>query len=166
MPVLIDGNNLLHAVRAIEDPERLFGRFMLNDALGRWVHCTGNRVHVVYDGPAPTEDLAQQLGHADIQMTFSGSGVTADAVLRTLLENDSAARNLLVVSSDHEVMRSARRRRARAIRSNEFWDTLQRDLARRTTKTLEPEEKKHGLEPDATEHWLREFGLDEGTADT
>ena len=38
---------------------------------------------------------------------------------------------------------------------------LKRDLSRPELRPLEPPEKGRGLEPDATERWLREFGLDE-----
>ncbi|MBN2446547.1 MAG: NYN domain-containing protein [Phycisphaerae bacterium] len=165
MPTLIDGNNLLHAVRAIEDPERLFGRLMLGHRLAEWASRAGEHIRVVYDGIAPPTEVAQQYEHANVAVTFSGAGVTADAVIIQILEADSAARRLLVVSSDREVARAAKRRRSMTISSSDFWAVLKRDLARRPRPNLEPEEKRRGLDREATDEWLREFGLDEGTAE-
>lgn len=161
MPTLIDGNNLLFAARDVEDPERPLGRSKLCEMLGRWARRRGEKVHVVFDGPAPTPGLARQIGDPDIAVDYSGGGVSADARLIEILERDSAARRLLVVSSDREIRRAAKRRRARAIRSDVFWSALKRDLSRPVVRPLEPPEKGRGLGPDATERWLREFGLDE-----
>ena len=78
-----------------------------------------------------------------------------------ILKADSAPRRLLVVSSDRAVVRAAKRRRARPIRSDAFWAGLKRDLARQPHQPLEPPEKGDGLDSQATEYWLREFGMDE-----
>jgi uncharacterized protein len=165
VPVLIDGNNLLHAVRAVEDPERLYGKLMLGHALADWARRRGERIRIIYDGAAPSAALAQQYEHAKVEVIFSGAGISADAVLNQILETDSAARKLVVVSSDHEVIRAAKRRRARAVGSGEFWANLKRDMARKPPPNREPEEKRRGLDHDATTEWLREFGLDDGVAE-
>jgi len=165
VPVLIDGHNLLHAARAAGDPDRPVGKLMLMQALGQWAERTGERIQIVFDGPAPSPGLAQQLSHAGVAMSFSGGGVSADTVILDILQSDSAARKLLVVSSDRAIVSAARRRRARPMGSDVFWAKLQRDLARPPRSELEPEEKRRGLEPDATDAWLREFGLGEGTAE-
>lgn len=166
MPVLVDGNNLLFATRKVEDPDRLLGRSGLCHALGDWAARTGERVHVVFDGPRPTRDLVRQIRHPSINLTFSGAGRSADAVLIQMIEADSAARRLVVVSSDREIMRAAKRRKARPVKSDEFWISVRNDLAKEPPQRLEPEEKRHGLEPTDTERWLREFGLsDDGAAE-
>ena len=159
MPVIIDGNNLLHAVRAAADTGLFPGRSMLCGALGEWARRRREQVHVVFDGPAPGRDLAKQIGDPDICVSYSG-GVTADAELIRMLAADSAARRLLVVSSDREIVRAARHYRARTMRSDEFWALVQLDLSRPLPKRTEPDEKKQGLRPEATEEWLREFGFD------
>ena len=160
MPVIVDGNNLLYAARAAQDGGPLMGRSLLCDALGKWSRRRGERVHVVFDGPAPSDGLASQIADAAIQVSYSG-GVSADAVVIEMLATDSAARRLLVVSSDRELAQAASRRRARSVRSEEFWALLRQDLARSLPRRIEPAEKVHGLGPEAAEEWLREFGLDE-----
>ena len=114
---------------------------------------------MVFDGPAPPPPLAGQIGHPAIHVTYSGTGTSADSVLTEILETDSAARRLLVVSSDHEIVRAARRRRARSMGSEEFWRQVQRDLSRPPRVRVEPKEKEAGLRPDDVQRWLDEFGL-------
>lgn len=159
MPIVIDGNNLLYAARKAESSSLLIGRSMLCDTLGEWARRRTERVHVVFDGPAPHAGLAKQIGNPAIEVTYSGAGVSADSVITGIVETDSAARRLSVVSSDGEIIRAAKRRRARPIRSEDFWTTVQRDLARPVAERGEPEEKEAGLSPEATQQWLEEFGL-------
>jgi predicted RNA-binding protein with PIN domain len=158
MPVLIDGNNLLYAARDT-DPERPPSRSTLCLRLGQWARRTGERVSVIFDGPAPTGGLARQISDPDVAVSYSGTGVSADAVLAETIEADTAARLLLVVSSDREVLDVARRRQARGMRSDEFWAMVLGALARPERPPLEPDEKRQGLPAADTERWLRELGL-------
>lgn len=158
MPVLIDGNNLLFAALD-DDPERPPSRSTLCRLLGLWARRTGEKVAVVFDGPEPTQALAGQISDPDVAVTYSG-GVSADDVLARTVDAHSAARRLIVVSSDREVARAARRRKAQSLRSDVFWAVVQRDLRRERPRALEPPEKRRGLKPDDTERWVRELGLD------
>lgn len=133
---------------------------MLCLGLGVWARRTGEKVTVVFDGPAPPEQLTRQISNADVAVVYSGGGTSADEALRRTIDDDSAARLLLVVSSDREVARAARRRKAKTIRSDAFWAMVQRDLARSQPQPLEPPEKRRGLRPADTERWLRELGMD------
>ena len=157
MPILIDGNNLLFAALD-NDPERPPSRSTLCRLLGQWARRTGEKVAVIFDGPEPTEALAGQISDPDVAVTYS-AGLSADDVLARTLDAHSAARRLIVVSSDREVARAARRRKARSVRSDVFWAALQRDLTREQPRPLEPPEKRRGLKPDDAERWLRELGL-------
>ncbi len=159
MPVLIDGNNLLFAALDA-DPERPPSRSVLCLRLGQWARRTGEKVTVVFDGPTPPEGLAKQTSAPAVDVAYSES-VTADEVLAELIEEDTAARRLVVVSSDREVARAARRRKAKSIRSEAFWAALLRELARPMPRSLEPREKTEGLSgEDQAERWMRELGLD------
>lgn len=158
MPVLIDGNNLLHAAAAA-DPERPAGRYTLCQTLRRWAQRYKQRVQIIFDGPSPPPEFIEQLGDGDVlYIRFSGS-TTADAVILEALQHDSAARRLLVVSSDHEIQRAAKRRRATPVRAADFWDRVRRELEQPPRQSDEPEEKRSGLASEAGDDWLREFGL-------
>ncbi|MBK9118803.1 MAG: NYN domain-containing protein [Phycisphaerales bacterium] len=160
MPLVVDGNNLLYAANAVSSSSLQIGRSMLCDRLGMWAERRDERVHVVFDGPQPKAALARQIGHPAIQVTFSGPGVSADAVLEKLLQNDSAARRVVVVSSDRAVAQAAKRRGARPMAADVFWRTLERELARPLRQRLEPAEKEAGLDPGSVAEWLAEFGFE------
>lgn len=160
MPVLIDGNNLLFAVRNA-NPERPPSRSTLCHQLGEWARRTGEKVAIIFDGPAPSPQQAEQISDPSVAVGYSGAGVSADEVIIRMIAADSAARLLLVVSSDRQVARAARRRRAKATPSDGFWARLERDLARPKRRPLEPPEKRRGLRPADTDRWLRELGVDD-----
>jgi predicted RNA-binding protein with PIN domain len=159
MPVLIDGNNLLFAARTAE-PERPPSRATLCRRLSEWAQRTGEKVTVVFDGPAPSRPLARQISAVGVSVGYSGSGVSADDRIAEAIQADSAPRRLLVISSDRAVARAGRRRRARTMRSDVFWAAVQRAVARPKPQPLEPPEKRRGLPAGETKRWLRELGLD------
>ena len=161
MPFLVDGNNLLFAARD-HDPERPPSRSTLCIWLGRWARRTGECVAIVFDGPAPAEPLAKQISDPDITVSFSGAGISADDVLIEMIENDSAPRRLSIVSSDREIIRVAKRRRAKPLRSGDFWTLVLRELRSPPPPSpLEPKQKREGLAEEETEHWLRELNFGE-----
>jgi predicted RNA-binding protein with PIN domain len=158
--VLIDGNNLLHAVQDVDPSELLIGRSMLCDVVGDWGERCSRRVCVVFDGPTPSAPRAEQIGHVALEVVFSGAGVSADAVLKSRILAQTAPRRLLVVSTDREVAQAGRRRGARVMRAEDFWRQVRRDLARPSPPPPpEPPEKEAGLDPRTTQEWLREFGV-------
>jgi len=159
MPYLVDGNNVLFAARD-DDPERPPGRQKLCETLGRWAERYRHRLRVVFDGPAPAGPLAEQIAHAAIDVEFSGAGVSADDVIRARIAEDTAPRRLVVVSSDREVARAARRREARALGSAEFWARVVDELDRPPPAPRLPREKTEGLLEGERDEWLREMGFD------
>lgn len=161
MPVLVDGNNLLHTVRAC-DPQHPPSRASLCLWLAEWGRRKRTRIAIVFDGPRPRGAAAQQIGESGISVEFSGAGITADAVIIEKLNQDSAARRLTVISTDRAIARAARRRKAKAERSDEFWQRVVRDLAKPVRRRpREPSEKREGLTDEASRAWLAEFGFAE-----
>lgn len=162
--VLVDGNNLLHAAWNVE-PERPVGRSALCKTLGEWARRTGARVRIVFDGGSPNANLAAQIGDRDVATVFSGPGISADELLIELIQEDSAPRRLLVVSSDREIATAARRRRAQCAGSVRFWERVLRTLASPAgDQELEPPAKRAGADAADTAAWLREWGFEDGGA--
>jgi len=156
MAFLIDGNNLLHAMAEV-GPE--LGRAGLCKDLGLLVH-RGQRVHVVFDGPAPPGPLARQIAAHGAQVTYAAPR-SADEVLERLIAEDTGPRELILVSTDRRIRRAAKHRGATAVRSEDFARRLI-ELAeqdRRRPHPLEPPEKRAGLAPGQAEEWLRVFGM-------
>ena len=161
LPVLIDGNNLLHAARDVDDPDRAPGRLALCQILSEWAQRARQRTQIVFDGPKPTGGLAEQIDAGVVQVQYSGP-FSADAVLVEMIAKHSAARTLLVVSSDREIQRAAKRHLARTSRADNFWRSVRAMLAQPPKmRADEPGEKRRGLKAADTEQWLREFGLED-----
>lgn len=160
--VLVDGNNLLYAALDAE-PDRPPGRAALCGILGEWARRTRARVRVVFDGLPPDSGLRQQISDPDVSVLFSGSSASADRVLGEMIRTSSAGKLMLVVSSDREVARVARRHRARSMRSDEFWRRIQHPPA---DSPAAPDEKLLGSrDDDETQRWLNEFGFGTPEAD-
>ncbi len=159
IPVLIDGNNLMYAVWEAE-PERPMGRALLCRTLGDWARKTGASVRLVFDGPRPPAELEKQISDPGVEVIYSARE-SADDILVSLIQRESAPRRLRVVSSDRAIASAARRRDARTVRSADFWRRVRSDLQREPSTPLDPPEK-HGEPPSPAdrEHWLREWGFD------
>lgn len=161
MPVLIDGYNLMHAAQASPHGSELIGRGLLCRLLGEWSQRCGEPVTIVFDGAAPTPGLAEQIGDPRITVRYSADR-SADALIAELIAASSAPRRLLVVSSDHEVQRAAKRRGASVAESPAFVARMKRDLTddRPAAPDREPPAKRRGVEGEHRDKWMEQFGFD------
>jgi predicted RNA-binding protein with PIN domain len=128
MPLLIDTMNVLHVTGVL--PPDLAG---LDGAdLARMIRLSRYRdqhVTLVCDGrPQPTKVDAPADNHKQIAILFSGSGRTADEVIERMIKRSTSPRRLTVVSSDHAVLRAARRRRCPVLSSEAFLKQLVTDV--------------------------------------
>ena len=157
MPYLIDGNNLMHALANAGASASREGLCRLLEKLT----AGGQRVRVVFDGPARAGSPTQQDEPANPAIAYA-VGRSADDVIEEFIAADSAPRRLTVVSTDRQIRRAARKRRCTAVTSEDFARTL---LAMshpdEKPPSPEPPEKRQGLTPEQTQKWLKEFGFDE-----
>lgn len=161
MPFLIDGFNLFHAAQSSLPQGFDLGRASLMRMLGSWSATFQNKVTVVWDGTAPPAPLAGQLGDQRVVEIYAGGVETADQRIARLLNADSGARHIVVVSNDKEVQRSARQRNARSLSCELFLKGVVKDMRRgRNHPGREPDEKQVGLEAADANHWLTAFGFD------
>jgi len=159
MPVVIDGYNLLHAARSVEELCQL-GRRQLCQMVAAWSQRVGEPVLLVFDGAEPSDALASQLHAEGIDVLYSGTGRSADEVVGEQVRVSSAPRRLLVVSTDRVIRQAARRRRCRHATSAEFVELMMRVLSQPGRPSSEPIEKRQGTPPDEVDEWLRRFGFD------
>ena len=159
MPVVVDGYNLLHATREYEEAAD-WGRQQLCRLLIEWARRKREEVVVVFDGAAPRGALAEQLHGKGIGVIYSGAGRSADALIAQMIEASSAPRRLVVVSSDRQVRRAARRRQCRLVASPVFFVGVVKALSGRRAQAAEPAEKRDGTAPQDVDRWLRQFGYD------
>jgi hypothetical protein len=105
-----------------------------------------------------------------MRIRYAGYGQTADSLIARMVSMSTAPRRLLVVSSDHEITRTARRRGCRTLRSDEFLQHLadDADLAARRPSRAAPAPRQ-AIPPMMTEQqvqgWAALFGLENADVD-
>jgi hypothetical protein len=161
MPVLIDGDNVLHALRGTLTDAEHAGRAWLCRLLTSWDPTGRRRVTVYFDGVRPSSPADGPLPEGPLAIHYSGAR-SADEWIIEAIDTSSAPRSLMVVSSDRQIRTAARRRRARSVDSQKFVEQMMADLHRaQRTEHHEPREKLNGLDPDDSEAWLDVFDVEQ-----
>jgi uncharacterized protein len=163
MPLLIDGYNLLNATGIVGGsgpPSLGRSRLALLNFLAASIeprelpHTT-----VVFDAHQAPPGLPRVVRHGGILVRFAAKQKTADELIEELVRADSAPRRLVVVSSDHEIQRAARRRRATAVDSDAWYRDLIRDRREREEASADaPARPAVPLLQEDVGYWLRQFG--------
>jgi predicted RNA-binding protein with PIN domain len=164
MALLIDGYNLLHVTG-------IFGRGMGPGTLERSRRALLNflaeslteeeaaRTTVVFDAQNPPPGLPPQVTHRGINVLYASQYENADELLEEVIEADSAPRQLVVVSSDHRLHRAARRRKAQAVDSDQWYAGIVRRRQERQQASPPAATKPEGpLTEGEVEFWLAVFG--------
>ena len=112
---------------------------------------------IVFDGIGPPDKtLLRDI--QNLEVIFSGSHEADDIIEQLILEN-TAPKRLIVVSSDRRVKAAAKKRKATAIKSDDFWMQLTKLLEKKQSRSPEPPAKRDGISENETDKWLEEFGL-------
>jgi len=157
--LIIDGYNLLHSiVKLSEDPGSVTD-VQLCWVISRYLKVVGEKGEIVFDGTGP-RDKSQFDNIANLEVFFAGLGSDADTVIETKIKASTAPKRLSIVSSDRRLRDAARARKATAVKSEVFWDNLQKQL-RRKRPAKEPEAKRMGLSESETKQWLEFFGIEQ-----
>jgi uracil-DNA glycosylase len=135
MPVVVDGNNLLHSL-----PGGGRGRDEVRRRALETVRREGLQLTVVFDGPPPSGSPGvEHLGRVTVR--YSGSA-TADEVILGLLPGGGAASQWVVVTDDRGLRLLARQRGAN-VRSLAQWRSRRRTPPRRAPR--EPRLSSHEI---------------------
>lgn len=158
--IIIDGNNLLYAMRA-HAPLPAIGRETLVKILERWVQQHNAVVTLVFDGPIPSGGLARQMTSSYMTVRFSAPA-TADDVLVAMIEQAEQPAMLRVVSSDTAIRHAARHRRCQTTDAAAFIAELfpPQQASPAPPSTIPPAEKPEIVSPNETDKWLDVFGID------
>lgn len=159
MAVIIDGHNLLHSIHKEDrdyDPVSDVG---LCRILGRYFGQIKDRGEIVFDGTGP-RDKSEFDNISNLEVFFAGLNSDADTVIEDKIKANTAPRRLTVVSSDRRIRDAARRRRATVVKSQVFWEGVQKQLSRKK-KMKEPPAKRQGISESETEQWLDFFGIEQ-----
>jgi len=162
MPLLVDGYNLLRTVQKDEQFEDLRESGLCR-ILSDYLAEIRDRGNVVFDGIGPPdEDEMEQLGgFGNLEVYFSGQYSDADTVIEQKIQDNTAPRSLVVVSTDRALRAAASRRKAASVRSDVFWQQLLVRLENRRKPASEPGSKRgQGISEMETDQWLDYFGID------
>jgi len=150
MPVIIDGHNLIGKMSGISladphDEEKLI------DSLARHLHFRNQKVTVVFD-KAAAGDIGPRYYIGRILVIFAPPESSADAIIIDMIKEDPNPKGLTVISSDNEIRRCARSRRARVMTAEEFARKLESPDSRRR-----PYSKNEDKDEFDVEDWLQYF---------
>ncbi len=150
MPYLIDGHNLIPKLGLrLDSPD---DEMQLVGVLQEFCRLQRRDAEVYFDGAPVGQDRTQKFGI--VTAHFVRLGTTADSAIKIRLgKMGRAARNWVVVSSDHAVQNSARTVHADVISSNKFAELLKK--ASPLQSKLDTESK---LSSEEVEEWLKLFG--------
>ncbi len=115
---------------------------------------------VIFDGIGPPEKTGFD-SIANLEVGFSGRSRDADTVIEHKIKADTAPKRLVVVSSDRRLRDAARARKAKTVKSDEFWCEVVKYLGRKKKNKVEPREKFSGLTESETKQWLKLFDLEQ-----
>jgi len=158
MPVIIDGHNLLWAIRNIEDDSSITDAGLCK-ILDGYFGETREKAEIVFDGIGPPDKIVFETIR-NIEITFSGRASDCDTLMEQRILDSTASKLLTIVSSDRRLRDAADARKAVAVKSEDFWDGVKKQLGRRKT-SKEPKEKRSGLTESETELWLKTFGIEQ-----
>lgn len=157
--IIIDGHNLLHSIVKLHKDSGPTSDIQLCWIISRYMKAVGETGEIVFDGTGP-RDKSQFDNIANLEVFFAGLGSDADTVIEDKIRANSAPRRLSIISSDRRIRDTARTRKANAIKSEVFWDTLQKQL-RQKKPIKEPEAKRSGLTESETRQWLDIFDIEQ-----
>lgn len=155
--VLIDGNNLLFAMRS-HAPVPAVGRETLVRIVERWARRGDDEVTVVFDGPDPPRGLLQQMASRRIAVRFSAPQ-TADDIIVDMMERARRPDEIRVVTGDTAIKKVAAYRRCKHIEAVAFVRELFAPEKKPAPDVQAPDEKPSELSPEEAQEWADLFGV-------
>lgn len=158
MPLVIDTFNVLHTTGVLPaesagiDVDDLIGLLEIS-------RYRRHRITLVCDGSGRDRDEPGICGGVAIR--YSGRGRPADEIIIGLINRTTSPRQLLVITSDQEIVRAAKRRRCPTLKSQGFLKQLANDIHAAERR---PRREKRQVDPIPREdvrHWIDAFGLKE-----
>ena len=156
---IIDGHNLLHTIFKVEGDSASVSDVGLCRILDRYFSLTSEKGEIIFDGTGPPDKSGFD-NISNLEVSFAGFRTDTDTVIEDKIGASTAPKGLTIVSSDRRLRSAARTRRATSIKSDVFWNDVQKQLSRKRP-IKEPTEKRQGLNEGETEQWLEFFGFEQ-----
>ena len=127
--LIIDGYNLMHAAGFARlrygpgDLERQRNRF-LKSLSTELISTERKLTKVIFDAFESSGNDQRVFILDEMTIEFARSGEDADSLIEYLIQEHSAPKQILVISSDHRLQKAARKRKAAFIDSDKYWYVL------------------------------------------
>ncbi len=157
--ILIDGYNLLWAIRQTGEGAGSLSDVELCRILGKYLKQIGEAGEIVFDGIGPPDKTGFE-NITNLEVFFSGRNSDADTIIEDKIKANTAPKGLTIISSDRRLRDAAHLRKAVSIKSQVFWNDVQKELNKKE-KSDEPTQKQQGLTEGETEQWMKLFGIEE-----
>ncbi len=154
--LVIDGNNLLHALRESGAVPAL-GRETLVRQLERWAKTAAAKVTLVFDGAPPAGAMARQLSSRILSVRFSAPR-TADDLIVEFVRRASDPAMVRVISDDGAIRHEVGLRRCQHVGTGPFIQELFSPPSPPQRSTAPPPEKPSAPTADELEKWKQKFG--------
>lgn len=159
MPYLIDGYNLLWAIKKNDEHFAPVEDAGMCEMLNRFLALVGDTGEVVFDGVGPP-DKGPFKGLSQVRVLFSGGGVEADTIIEEKLIASRSPKKLHVVSNDRRVQTASGKCKSVTWACETFWQRVESQLARKRPAP-EPPGKRLGINDSETKTWLQIFNLEQ-----
>ncbi|MFH1719865.1 MAG: NYN domain-containing protein [Planctomycetota bacterium] len=156
---IIDGHNLLYAIRKVEEDSEEVSDVELCRTVGEYFKQIGGTGEIIFDGTGPPEKTGFE-NIVGLEVSFAGLGTDTDTIIEGRISASSAPKGLTIVSTDRRLRKAAQVRKATSVKSEIFWAGLQKHMSRKRPPK-EPVEKRQGVSESETKQWLEFFGLDQ-----
>ena len=127
--LIIDGYNLLHAAGMAQrdyaqgDLQRCRTR-LIRFLMSKLSPAELNRATLVFDARVPPPDRPSEFRISGMCVLFANPGGDADEMIENLLASHSSPSRVTLISSDRRLQTAARRRHARPVASETFFDQM------------------------------------------
>jgi hypothetical protein len=161
MPYIIDGNNLLWAIRNNDERFAPVDEVRMCWTIGRFLALTRDEGDLVFDGTGPRPaDRGRFENIPRLAVSFSGIGRNADDVIEARIKTHTSSEPLTLVSNDRTLRLAAHQGKAAVMKAEPFWQKVLAEVGKKRAAP-EPTAKRHGLSESETDKWLELFGLDQ-----
>ena len=155
--VIIDGNNLFHAMHA-HAPVASVGRETMVRIIERWSKRHTDEVTLVFDGPPPRDGMLRQMSSRRIVLRFSAP-VTADDVIIAMVAKAKHPDVVCVVTDDTAIKYEARLKHCQHTGTVAFIAELFRkpDEDGAALPSISTDEKPQEQTPEDVDRWTELF---------
>jgi predicted RNA-binding protein with PIN domain len=150
---IIDGYNVIHAVPSLKKTllhDAHTSRELLIHSVAQLTHTKKFRCTIVFDG-MDVDAQPKQSPHAPVHVVFS-SPLSADARIKQMIEHSKSRTQLVIITSDREILNFAKVCSCQTHTSKHFANLLAGSDDTVTEKSDAP------LSPSQIDEWLKIFG--------